>query len=183
MIFTSIYQDLVERIAKKIKEFKGLMQAHFITDLKDFACVPYIKKGHWNGSDWITLTHIQVRMADRSILTIPAGFKTNFGSIPRPVRSFLNRMGKSLRAFVVHDWIYSSNCGLKLNQRECDEILYILGREDGESWIDAQAINKGLLLGGWACFDKSKVRVEPVAESVIRTIATDNHYRIQKYGL
>ena len=158
------------------------MQVHFITDLKDFACVPYIHKGQWDGKHWITLSHIQVRMEDGRILTIPCGFKTNFGSIPKPVRPFLNRMGKSLRGFVVHDWIYSSNCGLNLKQRECDEILYVLGREDGESWFDAQSINKGLLLGGWTCFDKSKVRVEPVAESVIKAIATDNHYRIERYG-
>lgn len=159
------------------------METHFITPLKNFACVPYIKDGRWDGEHWITLSHIQVRMPDRRILTIPCGFKTNFGSIPKPVRPFLNRMGKSLRAFVVHDWLYSSNCGFDFKQRECDSILYTLGREDGESWFDAQAINKGLALGGWTCYDKSKVRVEPVSESVITAIATDNHYRIQRYGL
>jgi len=158
------------------------VQPHFITPLKDFACVPYIKGDKWNGEHWITLSHVQVRMTDRRILTIPCGFKTNFGSIPSPVRGFLNRMGKSLRAFVVHDWLYSSNCGWEFTQRECDEILYLLSREDGESWCDAQAINKGLLLGGWTCFDKSKVRVEPVAESVIKSIANDNRYRIERYG-
>jgi hypothetical protein len=136
----------------------------------------------WDGEHWILLSHLQVRMEDNSILTIPAGFKTNFGSIPRPVRSFLNRMGKSLRAFVVHDWLYSSNCGVKLSQRQCDEVLYNLGREDGESWCDAQAINKGLLFGGWTCYHKSNVKVEPVAESVIKFIANSNHYRIEQYG-
>ena len=159
------------------------MIPHFITDLKDFACVPYIKKGKWDGENWITLSHLQVRMEDRRILTVPAGFKTNFGSIPRPVRPFLNRMGKSLRAFVVHDWLYSSNCGWDYKQRECDSILYDLGREEGESWCDSQAINKGLLLGGWTCYHKSKVRVEPVSECIIKAIANDNHYRIEKYGL
>jgi hypothetical protein len=122
-------------------------------------------------------------MGDNSLLTIPTGFITNFGSIPRPVRGFLNRMGKSLRAFVVHDWLYSTNNGTTLKQRHCDDILYVLSREDGESWLDAQSINKGLMCGGWTCFKKSKPRVEPVAESVIKSIATDNHYHIERYGI
>ena len=158
------------------------MRVHFITDLKNFACVPYIKNGKFDGENWILLSHVQARMEDNRILTIPAGFKTNFGSIPSPVRPFLNRMGKSLRAFVIHDWLYSLNCGFDIPQRKCDKILYSLGRDDGESWCDSQAINKGLLLGGWTCYKKSKPIIHPVSDSVIKFIANSNHFRVEKYG-
>ncbi len=126
-----------------------------------------------------------VRLEDNSLLIIPSGFVTNFGSIPKPVRCFLNRMGKSLRAFVVHDWLYSvipSNY-LKLPQRECDEILYTLGRYDGESWFKAHAINKGLVIGGWCCYKKTKPIIKPVSETTLKYIANSNRYNIERKGI
>ena len=138
----------------------------FVSRLKDFACVPYVKENKWDGENWILLSELVVRLSNGRNELIPAGFITNFGSIPKPCRSFLNRMGKSLRAFVVHDWFYSKGEG-DYKQRECDRILYDLSRLDGESWFDAQMINKGLAVGGWACYKKSEARKETVSKKPI----------------
>lgn len=155
------------------------MKAHFITPFREFACVPYIKKGKWDKKNWITLSDLVVRLPDNSLLIIPAGFVTNFGSIPRALRGCLNPMGASLRAFVVHDWLYSKGKG-KWKQRQCDEFLYDLGREDGEGWWAAQSINKGLAIGGWACYKKSPAKMEKVSESTLRYIAHCNGYKLEK---
>jgi hypothetical protein len=91
-------------------------------------------------------------------------------------------MGKSLRAFVVHDWLYSIKCGYPMPQRKCDAILYQLGLQDGESWFDAQSINKGLALGGWTCYKKSKPIVKPVSRSVLVNICESNRYRLKEWS-
>mgnify|MGYP003626607069 CR=1 FL=1 len=158
------------------------MKVHFITDLKEFACIPYVRKNVWDGEHWITLTELVVRLEDGARLVIPSGFVTNFGSIPKITKSILERMGKSLRAFVVHDWLYSKQLSIHYKQRVCDKILYDLSREDGESWWDAQMINKGLSVGGWYNFKNNLPKVEEVSFKVINTIARSNGYRIEKVG-
>jgi hypothetical protein len=162
------------------------MEAHFITPLRNCVINIYVTKDKngndvWDGKRWMTITWIVVRLEDGTLLRIPPGFITNFGSIPKTLRSFLNRMGKSLRAFVVHDWTYSTNCGMSLKQRKCDSLLYTLSRQDREGYFSAQSINKGLMFGGWTCYKKSKPKIEPVSESVIKAIANDNRYRIEPY--
>ena len=161
------------------------MKVHFISRLKDFVCVPFVDgSGHWNGEDWVLLSHLMIRFGDGKLVTIPAGSVTNFGSLPRPVRPFLNRMGKSLRAYVVHDWLYSklpNRLGINLSQRQCDKVLFDLSLEDNESWVSAQAINKGLLLGGWTHFKKSKPIVKPVSKSVIKYIIESNRYQTERW--
>ena len=161
------------------------MKTHFISRLKDFACVPFVdSQDNWNGEDWITLSHLIARLENGKILTVPSGFVSNFGSISKPLRPFLNRMGNSLRAYVVHDWLYSALPEREeygFSQRECDKILYNLSLEDGESFISAQTINKGLLLGGWTHFKKNKPVVKPVSRSVLKFIVESNKYHLEDW--
>ncbi|MAF25305.1 hypothetical protein CL634_06985 [bacterium] len=154
------------------------MKPHFISELKEFCCVPYIEDGKWDGEHWLTLTKLIVRLEDGSLVTVPSGFKTNFGSLPRVTKSVLSRMGNSLRGYVFHDWSYSKNTTLNLKQRECDAILYTLSREDGEGYFSAKAINYGLACGGWTAYKKSSPRVKKVDRRVVEEIAVSNGYKL-----
>ena len=40
-------------------------------------------------------------------ITVPAGFITDFASIPKVFRSFVSKAGPHVRASVVHDFLYS----------------------------------------------------------------------------
>jgi hypothetical protein len=154
-----------------------MMKAHFITPLKKFACIPFVKKGEWDGETWITISNLFVRMPDNSIECIESGFVTNFGSIPRPMRITLDRMGKSLRAYVFHDMFYSKGFK-KYKQRECDKFLYDLSRDDGESWWSAQKINKGLAIGGWANFRKTPAKFRPIDKETLQYITKSNGFKL-----
>ena len=147
----------------------------FVTELKKCCIMPYVEDSHWDGENWILLSDIKFSVDDK-IYKIPAGFVTNFGSIPRIFRPMLNKMGKSLRAFAVHDWLYSYGVDIFGSQRECDKALYELSRLDDESWINANLINKGLLIGGWTCYNKNKPRIEKVSKSVIKYICKCNKF-------
>lgn len=149
--------------------------------------VPYVVGDKWDAEHWILLTTIVLKMANGRILAIPAGFVTNFGSIPKALQSFLNKMGHSLLPFVLHDFLYS----ILLNefadfndytQEECDDLLFDLGREFGESWCAAVAINTGLDIGGFTCYKKSEPIFEEVSESVLSYICHSNGYQLAKNG-
>jgi hypothetical protein len=137
--------------------------------------MPYVKDSQWDGKNWILLSDIRFSI-DNKVYNVPAGFITNFGSIPSVMRPVFNQMGKSLRAFAVHDWIYSQSVDVLEHQRDCDKVLYDLSRADGESWVKAKMINKGLLLGGWTHFKKIKPRIEKVSKSVIKYICKCNGF-------
>jgi len=154
------------------------MNIHFITPLKKFGCVPYCKDSKWDGETWITISNLLVRMPDNTIECVESGFVTNFGSIPRAMRISLDRMGKSLRGYVFHDKIYSKDFE-KYKQRECDQFLYDLSRDDGESWWSAQKINKGLALGGWANFRKTDAKFRPISKETLEYIAESNGYKLK----
>jgi len=53
-------------------------------------------------------------------LTIPAGFRTDFASIPAPLRMFWDDTGRYTKAAVVHDYCYRN--GL-FNREICDNIF------------------------------------------------------------
>lgn len=161
----------------------------FITPLKFIAIVPYVVNKKWNGKHWISLTTLEIMLPDGRIIVIPAGFVTNFGSIPAAVRSFLDRMGLSLRWFILHDFGYSILKGFRngiydefenISQTTWDDILLEGSQIDGEGWLDARAINFGLDIGGWTCFKDSAPVIEKVSEKLLRYIAQSNEYRLIK---
>jgi hypothetical protein len=94
------------------------------------------------------------------------------------MRMTLDRMGKSIRAFVFHDKIYSKDF-TRFKQRECDKFLYDLSRDDGESWWSAHKINKGLALGGWANFRKTDAKFRPIDRESLMYIAESNGFKLQ----
>lgn len=165
----------------------SIHKTHFFTGLKKCVIVPYVAGDKWDAERWITLTEIVLRMSNGRILSIPSGFVTNFGSIPKALQSFLNKMGHSLLPFVLHDFLYSI---LLRNfadfndytQEECDDMLFDLGREFGEGWCAATAINTGLDIGGFTCFKKTEPVFEEISESVLHHICNSNGYQLAKDG-
>jgi len=52
--------------------------------------------------------------------TIPKGFVTDGGSIPKLFWSFLNPTGAGMSAYCVHDWLYTTH---QVSRLEADTIL------------------------------------------------------------
>lgn len=131
------------------------MKIDFVSDLEDLSVSFYLKNGKWDGLRWRLNTPLCFIFRHR-LIQVPVGFVTDFGSIPKAFRSILSRSGKSLRAFIIHDYLYSKGVMDHIKQRDCDEILYQLSIKDGESSWKAYLINKGLLAGGWYNFNKKE---------------------------
>ncbi len=93
------------------------------------------------------------RSGMRAIITVPAGFRTDFASIPRMLWPILPPHGKYSRAAVVHDYLYSirgkASRALPYTRAECDEIFLIAMAELGVSWATRWVMYLGVRLGGW----------------------------------
>ena len=152
----------------------------FKSRLKDFDLGLFVVNNKWDGEFFMLRSKLIVQMPDGAIEEIPAGYKTNLGSIPRLIRPFINKSGKSIRAYVWHDWAYSKDKLKQYSRKEIDDILYHLGSEDGEGYWTAQAIRKGLWIGGSFAFNKENAVVVENSRRTISYIAESNGYKLIK---
>jgi hypothetical protein len=88
--------------------------------------------------------HYELGRSGRSI-EIPAGFVTDFTSIPRKLRSFLDSHGRYSRAAVVHDFLYWAQ---PCSRGQADNILMIAMKQSGVPADQRYVIYKGVDLFG-----------------------------------
>lgn len=79
-------------------------------------------------------------------IRVPAGFATDFASIPRLLWIVLPPVGAYDRAAVVHDYLYAD--GL-CTREEADAVLLEAMRASGVSEGTAGVIYRGVRIGGW----------------------------------
>lgn len=92
-------------------------------------------------------------------LTAPAGFFTDFLSIPLIGSVFISRTGRSAAAGVIHDALYSGQAVLSdemrrrypsgCTRRDADALLRVMARELGESWATSTALYVSVRAAGW----------------------------------
>lgn len=92
------------------------------------------------------------------LVRVPAGFRTDLASIPRLLRPFFNRNGKSKKAAVIHDYLYDDEevdaINRGLNQEQCDGLFYEALLECGVGKVAAYMYWLGVRLGGFLSFRK-----------------------------
>lgn len=96
---------------------------------------------------------------------VPAGFVTDFGSIPRPLWSLpgLSPFGKYRRAYAVHDKLYVApvlrigNLRVRVIDRdEADHILLEALEVLGANWLVRRTIWAGVRTGGWVAWNRHR---------------------------
>lgn len=82
---------------------------------------PADKQGYWiieKPFRYIPSKHLKI-----NTITIPAGFKTNFASVPRIFRNIIQQWGKHGNAAIVHDYLYTANCKPFVSRKTADKIF------------------------------------------------------------
>ena len=69
------------------------------------------------------------------IIKVPKGFKTDYASVPKIFRNIINTYGKHGRGAVVHDWLYSIKCNIKITRENADKIFLEIMEEYGVNKI------------------------------------------------
>lgn len=70
---------------------------------------------------------------NRAFFTIPKGFLTDFGSIPRPFKPLFNPIGKEVPAYVLHDYLCSLSNKGKIKRFVADNVFKIALKQCGTS--------------------------------------------------
>lgn len=84
-------------------------------------------------------------------IVVPAGFDTDYASIPRIFWSIYPPDGSYAPAAVVHDWLYWSQ---DFTRDESDRVFYEAMTALGVPWLRRQIIYRAVRLGGWAPWGK-----------------------------
>lgn len=92
-------------------------------------------------------------------VTVPAGFRTDFASVPRMVGAYLMFGGKGKRAAVIHDWAYSG--GLNVDRETADLIFREALQASGYGALTVWAMYQGVRFGGEPHFNAPNVPQTP----------------------
>lgn len=153
------------------------------TRIKDFVIVPYVSKGLWDGVHWVTLSDLDftIKMTEYGVeikRTLRAGFVTDFGSIPKALRLAVDRMGKGLIPFVIHDYMY---CEPNLITRKlADQMLGELCLHYHVGHFKSRAIYHAVRAFGWQHYGKTYIHQVRISSRALDAIVDSHQYLKEK---
>ena len=107
-----------------------------------------------DGKNWMTLHEIRYATDEGNVIYTPAGFITDFASVPVFFRRlFQPATGQHRRAAVVHDALYRDETQ-PYTRKEADLIFLEIMKADGVPAWKAAILYRGVRLGGGSSFVK-----------------------------
>jgi hypothetical protein len=94
-------------------------------------------------------------------IEIPAGFGTDFASVPRALHWIVDRIGGHTEAAVVHDWLYWAQ---RTSRANADEIFYRLLRLSGCGRVKSLAMWAAVRSGGWLAWSRNEKEKRRLSE-------------------
>lgn len=83
-------------------------------------------------------------------VTIPAGYRCDFASVPRFLWSWLPPLGRYQRAALLHDWLYDQHLRDGLGDRaKVDAVFLRQMRRDGVGWRTRWTMYLAVRAFGW----------------------------------
>jgi hypothetical protein len=106
-----------------------------------------------DGQIWTTLEDMDYEigcLGSKRRVVVPAGTKTDFGSVPRCLWALVSPIGHATRAFVLHDFLYQSQ---PYPRQKCDAILAeAMDVLSCQHWY-TRIIYLGVRAGGWIAWN------------------------------
>ena len=132
-------------------ESLGRVMAKFLTEL-DVKC---INDGAWMLADSL-IYETDVLDPKDSPIHVPAGFQTDFASVPR-VPVFFTLFGdRAHREAVLHDFLYRID-SVDCTRTQADDVFLEAMKERGKGFMVRYAMWLGVRAGGWTAYHKKKV--------------------------
>ena len=85
------------------------------------------------------------------LITVPAGFETDFASIPRGLWNILPKHGRQDKAAVLHDYLYVHN---GVTRAEADALFREAMEAEGVGRVARNAMYLGVRIGGGRTWDR-----------------------------
>ena len=90
-------------------------------------------------------------------ITVPAGFQTDFASVPRVPFIYEAFGDRAHREAVLHDYLYRIDSVPLVTYSQANNVFFEAMRERGKGYIVSYGMYWGVVLGGWTAFHKKKV--------------------------
>lgn len=135
-----------------------------------------------DGAYWVVAKPFTYRIGDTAYeVTVPAGFVTDFASIPFIFRAVLSPTGQPGRAAIVHDFLYwQQSC----TRSQADRILLLAMIESRVSLVTRQAVYRAVRFGGETAWESNRQdrrdglpRVIPETDMALPALALWPSYR------
>lgn len=107
-------------------------------------------RGHYDGPRFVLDEPLTYRSTYGEI-TVPAGFVTDFDSVPRLPLAYWLAKGRTILGAVVHDWLYSAQAiaGIRIDRRLADRVFLEAMEDEGVGRLARRTIWAGVRAGGW----------------------------------
>ncbi len=90
-------------------------------------------------------------------ITVPAGFLTDFASIPKAFRGLIDRMGKHSGAAIIHDYLYVTQ---DRSRKESDRIFLEAMKVLKVSWVTRNIMYRAVRVGGGAYWGEKEQEID-----------------------
>jgi hypothetical protein len=99
-----------------------------------------------DGYHWRLLRHVVLDDSRLGRITVPPGFVTDMGSVPRILWNVLPPIGPASQGFVIHDYLYTTQTCLR---SQADGVLFRAMKATKTHPVARWAIYVGVRVGGW----------------------------------
>lgn len=92
---------------------------------------PILQYSGIKNKPWLLVKPFTINLSNGDRVYIPKGYWTDFASIPRPLKLFIDHLGLDSPAFLVHDYLYNFG-GYKTSARQSGYATNMVSRK----WAD-----------------------------------------------
>jgi len=130
--------------------------AKFLTEL-EVTCI--------DDGSWKLVSHLAYESDLVGTIIVPAGFETDFASVPRVPIFYVLFGDRAHRESVLHDYLYRVDAKPEVSRSNADEVFLEAMKERGKGFFVRRAMYWGVRLGGWTAWHKRKVEGKWYANS------------------
>lgn len=95
-----------------------------------------------------------------TLIEVPAGFITDFASVPRVPFVYMLYGDRAHRESVLHDYLYY----MAMTTRKIADCIFLEAMESrGKSWFVRQGMYRGVRMGGWVAWNEHRKSGHPRA--------------------
>ena len=123
---------------------------------------------------WLLTRPFRYQILDTNlVIDVPAGFVTDFASIPRQLWTLVSPHGFYSRASIIHDFLYWDQ---RCTREQADRIMMIAMQESAVGFPERQAIYAGVRAGGQSSWDDN---ASARAQGMLRTVPAQSVNQVQ----
>jgi hypothetical protein len=106
---------------------------------------------------WLLVSSLTYQSDLIGLVNVPAGFQTDFASVPRTPIAYSLFGDRAHHESVIHDYLYRKGSIPPVDRKAADSVFLEAMKCRGKGWFTRYAMYLGVRLGGAASYHKKEV--------------------------